>query len=117
MGFFQIEHLKDGIVGSLVLALDDGIVHAALFYCHVVLERGLAVQADPGIAGAGHGELHIGVGLHILVDILLVIGAEPQLAVLLKAEHEGAALGLSIPAHGGQILNGIGGQKFNDFFS
>ena len=117
MGIIQIEHLKDGIVGGLVLAFDDGIVHAALLDGHVVLKHSLAVQTDTGIAGAGHGDLHIGIGLHILVDIFLVVGAEPQLAVLLKAEHEGAALGLSVTAHSGQILNRVGGQKFNDFFN
>ena len=42
------------------------------------------------------------------------IGAE--LAALLKAEHKRAALGLSVTAHGGQILNRVGSQKFNDFF-
>ena len=115
MELLQIKHLKDGIVGGLVLALDDGVVHAALLDSQVVLKHRLAVQTDPGIAGAGHGNLHIGVGLHILVDIFLVVGAEPQLAVLLKAEHEGAALGLSVTAHSGQILNRVGSQKFNDF--
>ena len=116
MGLLQIEHLEDGIVGGLVLALDDGVVHAALLDGHVVLKHDLAVQADPGIAGAGNSDLYIGVGLHILVDILLVVGAEPQLAVLLKAKHEGAALGLPVTAHSGQILNRVGSQKFNNFF-
>ena len=30
-------------------------------------------------------------------------------------EHEGAAFGLAVTAYGGQILHGIGIQKFNDF--
>ena len=47
----QIEHLKDGIVRGPVLALDDGIVHAAFLDCHVVLEHRLTVQTNPGIAG------------------------------------------------------------------
>ena len=34
----------------------------------------------------------------------------------IKAEHERAALGLSVTAHSGQILNRVGSQKFNDFF-
>lgn len=49
----------------------------------------------------------IGIDLHILVDILGVIGAESEFAVLLKAEHEGTALHLSVTANVGEILDGI----------
>ena len=113
---FQIEHLKDGIVGVLVLTLDNRIVHATFLNCHVVLKHRLAMQPNPGVAGAGDGHLHIGISLHILVYILGVVGAEPELAVLLEAEHKGTALGFSVTANGGEILNGVFLQEFNDFF-
>src|SRR5699024_9913285 len=82
---------------------------------HVVLKDGLAVQADPGVGRAGDGHLDVGVGLHILVDILAVVGAEPELAVHLAGEHEGPALGLAVPADGGEILDGVLLQKLHDF--
>ena len=116
MRIFQIEHLKDGIVGVLVLTLDNRIVHAAFLNCHVVLKHRLAMQPNPGVAGAGDGHLHIGISLHILVYILGVVGAEPELAVLLEAEHKGTALGFSVTANGGEILNGVFLQKLGDFF-
>ena len=116
MGLIQIEHLKDGVICGLILTLDDGIIHAPLFYSPVILKHGLAAQADPGILWAGNRNLYIGVGLHILIDILPVVSAEPQFAILFKAEHKGTALGLSIASHSGQILNGVGRQKFNNFF-
>ena len=116
MRIFQIEHLKDGIVGVLVLTLDNRIVHAAFLNCHVVLKHRLAMQPNPGVAGAGAGHLHIGISLHILVYILGVVGAEPELAVLLEAEHKGTALGFSVTASGGEILNGVFLLKLGDFF-
>ena len=115
MGIRQIEHLEDGVVGGLILAFHDGVLDTHLLDSHIVLKHSLAVQPNPGKGGAGHGQLHVGIGLHILVDILLIVGAEPQLAVLLPGEHKGAALGLSIPAHGSQVLDRVLGQEFYDF--
>ena len=43
MGVRQIEHLKNGIVGGLVLPLDDGVLDAHLLDSHVVLKNCLAV--------------------------------------------------------------------------
>ena len=74
------------------------------------------MEADPGVGGAGHSDLDLRVGLHILVHVFLIVGAEPQLALLLEQEHEGTALGLAVTAHGGQILHRVFLQKFNDFF-
>ena len=115
VGVVQVEHLKDGVGSGLILALHDGILDAHFLGSHVVLEDGLAVEPDPSVGGAGNGDLNLGVLLHILVDVLPVVGAEPQLAVQLACEHEGAALCLAIAAHGCQILHGICIQKFNDF--
>ena len=74
-----------------------------------------AVQADPGVFRAGHRDLGVGVGLQILVYVLLVVGAEPQLAVQLTGEHEGAALCLAVTTDGSKILHRVGIQKFYDF--
>ena len=114
MGTLQIEHFKDGVGGLAVLPLDNGILDTHLLGGHVVLENGLAVQTNPRISRAGNRNLDVGVGLHILVDVLLVVGAEPQLAVHLAGKHEGAALGFTIAANSGQILHGIFLQKLYD---
>ena len=53
------------------------------------------MEPDPGIFGAGNGNLDFRILLHILVDILGAVGAEPQFAVKLAGKHEGAALGLA----------------------
>ena len=115
VGIRQVKHLEDGVVGGLILALDDGVLDAHLLDGHVVLKGRLPAEADPRVGGAGHGDLDVGVGLHVLVDLLSAVGAEPQLAVLLPGEHEGAALGLTVPAHGGQVLHGVLVQEFHDF--
>ena len=115
MSVLQVEHLKDGVGGFAVLALHDGVGDAHLLGSHVVFKHGLSVQADPGVLRAGHRDLGVGVGLQILVHVLLAVGAEPQLAVQLTGEHEGAALGLAVTADGSQILHGVGIQEFNDF--
>ncbi len=115
VGIIQIEHLKDGVGGLAVLALHDGVLDAHFLGGHVILEHSLAVETNPRIVRAGNGDLHLRVLLHIFVDILLVVGAEPQLAVQLTGKHEGTALGLAVTADSGQILHRIGIQKFYDF--
>ena len=115
VGVVQVEHLKDGVGSGLILALHDGVADAHFLGSHVVLEDGLAVEPNPGVGGAGNGDLNLGVLLHILVDVLLVVGAEPQLAVQFACEHEGAALCLAVTTDGSQILHRVGIQKFYDF--
>ena len=100
MGIIQIEHLKDGVGGLAVLTLHDGVLDAHFLGGHVVLEHSLAVQTDPCVFRAGNGDLHLRVLLHILVDVLGVVGAEPQLAVQFASEHEGAALCLAVTTDG-----------------
>ena len=73
------------------------------------------MQTEPCVLRAGNGDLDVGVCLQILVNILLVVGTEPQLAVQLAGEHEGAALCLAVAAYGGQILYRVCVQKFYDF--
>ena len=73
------------------------------------------MQTEPCVLRAGNGDLDVGVCLQILVNILLVVGAEPQLAVQLTGKHEGTALGLAVTAYGGQILHRVCVQKFYDF--
>jgi len=111
----QIKYLEDGIVRSLVLPLHDGILNAHFLGGLIVLKDGLAMQTEPGVFRAGNGNFDFGVKLHIFVNILGVVCAEPQLAVQRPGKHKGAALGLSVAANGGQILYGIGIQKFDDF--
>lgn len=53
---------------------------------------------------------------HILVDILLVISAKPQLPVKQASKHKGAAFCLAIATNGGQILHRVSIQKFYYFF-
>ena len=113
MSIFQIEHLKNGVGGLAILSLHDGVLDAHFLSRHVVLKHCFAVQTDPCVLRAGNGNLNFRVCLHILVDILGVIGAEPQLAIQLACKHKGAALGLAITAYGSQILHGVGIQKFN----
>ena len=60
-------------------------------------------------------DLHLRVLLHILVDVLGVVGAEPEPAVHFAGEHEGAALRLPIGTDRSQILDGICGKELNDF--
>ena len=72
-----------------------------------VLENSLACKTNPGIGRRRNGNLNFRICQHVLVNILGVVGAEPQLAILLKAEHEWAAFGLAVTAYGCQILNGI----------
>ena len=73
------------------------------------------MQTEPCVLRAGNGDLDVGVCLQVLVNILLVVGAEPQLAVQLTGKHEGTALGLAVTANGGQILHRVCVQKFYDF--
>ena len=73
------------------------------------------MQTNPCVFRAGNGDLHLRVLLHILVDVLGVVGAEPQLAVQFASEHKRAALCLTVTTDGSQILHGVGIQKFNDF--
>ena len=77
MGIFQIEHFKDGVGGLAVLPFDDGVLDAHLLGGHVIFEHGLAVQTNPRISRAGNRNLDVRVGLHILVDVLLVVGTKP----------------------------------------
>ena len=115
MGILQIEHLKDGVGSLAVLALHDGVCDAHLLGGHVVFKHSLAMQTEPCVLRAGNGDLDVGVCLQVLVNILLVVGAEPQLAVQLTGKHEGMALGLAVTAYGGQILHRVCVQKFYDF--
>ena len=80
---FQIKDLKNRVVCGLVLTLHDGIEHAAFFYGHIVLKNWLAVETEPCVGGTGNGNLNFGIVLHILVNILLVVGAKPQFSILL----------------------------------
>ena len=95
--------------------LDDRILDAHFLGCHVVLKHGLAVQADPCVRGAGDRDLDIGVCLHVLIDILGIVGAEPQLAVQLAGKHERTALGLAVAADGRKVLYGVLLQKLDNF--
>ena len=54
------------------------------------------------------------VALHVLVNVLSVVRAEPQLAVHLAREHERATLCLAVTAYGCQILYRIRLQEFYD---
>ena len=116
MCVFKIEYLEDGVCSLAVLTLYDGVCDAHLLGSHVVFKNCLAVQADPCIFGAGNGDLNLGVSLYVLVYVLLVVGAEPELAVHFACEHEGAALCLAVAANGGQILYGICVQKLDNLF-
>ena len=116
MGIFQIEHFKGRVVGGLIISLDNGILQRSLFDGLVVHKDGLAAQTNPLIGGGGNADLNVGICLQLLVDFLEVAGVEPQLTILLEAEHKGAALGLSVQANGGEILNGVFLQKLGDFF-
>ena len=51
--------------------------------------------------------------MHVLVNILGVVGAEPQLAVQLAGKHERAALGLAVAADGRKVLYGVFLQKLD----
>ena len=115
MSALKVEHLENGVVGGLILPLDDGVVHAALFDRHVVFKHRLAVQPNPRIGGRGNGNLNVRVIPNVLVDLFGVVGAKPQLPVLLKAEHKRAALCLSVVANGRKVLNRIFLQKFYYF--
>ena len=86
MDIFQIKHFKDGVGGLAVLPLDDGVPDAHLLGGHIILENGLAVQPNPRISRAGNRNLDVRVGLHILVDVLLVVGAKPLYTQLLCAQ-------------------------------
>ena len=46
--------------------------------------------AHAGVLRAGDGDLDLGIGLHVLVNVLLVVGAEPELALQLAGKHKGA---------------------------
>ena len=45
---------------------------------HVVDKHGLVIQPDPSVGRAGDGDFHVGIGLHILIDLLGAVGAEPH---------------------------------------
>ena len=113
---FQIEHLEDRIIGGIVLPLHDRVLHTHLLCCHIVFENGSAMQPEPCIRGARHRYLDLRVCLHVLVDFLRVVGAEPQPAVELACEHERAALRLAVAAYRCQILYRIFVQEFCYFF-
>lgn len=80
---FPDKRPQNRVVCGLVLTLHDGIEHAAFFYGHIVLKNWLAVETEPCVGGTGNGNLNFGVVLHILVNILLVVGAKPQFSILL----------------------------------
>ena len=116
MRIFQIEHFKGRVVSGLIISLDNGILQRSLFDGLIVHKDSLATQTDPLIGRGGNADLDIGIGLQLLVNFLEVAGVEPQLAILLEAEHKGAALSLTVKANGGEILNGVFLQKLGDFF-
>ena len=107
MGILQIKYHKNRIVSRIILALNNWISHAGFLYLHIVFKDSLTVKTQPRIGGIRNRYLYFRVGLHVLVYFLLIIGAEPQLSILFKTEHERTALCLSIPSHGSQILHRV----------
>lgn len=59
-------------------------------------EHSLAAETNPLIGRRRNTDLDVRICLQLLVNVLEIAGAEPQLAALLKAEYEGAALGPAI---------------------
>ena len=112
VGIFQVKHFENRVFRGLVLALDDWIFQRAFLYLHIVLKNGSAVKANPGVLRAGDGHLHFRVGLHILVYLFGIVGAEPQFSLSLKTEHERTAFRLPISSNGCQVLHRICLQKF-----
>ena len=111
----QMKYIENGVAGFDLLALHNGAAQTHFLGSRVVLKHGLAVLAKPRIVRAGNGNLNFRVFLHVLVNVLGIAGAEPQLAIQLAGKHEGAALDFAVAVDGGQILYGIGVQKFYDF--
>ena len=58
MGILEIEYLKNGVGGLAVLPFDNGILKAHLFGSHAVFKYGFAVQTNPGVRGAGNGNVN-----------------------------------------------------------
>lgn len=114
-GIAQPEHREDRVRRVTVLAPDDRVLQAQLLGCHAVGKDSLAAQAQPCIVRAGNGQLHIGVDLHVPIDVLGRVRAEPELAVERAGKHERAALRPAVPADRGQILYGVRLQKCYDF--
>ena len=79
----QMKHLENGVAGFDLLALHNGAAQTHFLGSQVVLKHGLAVQAKPRIVRAGNGNLNFRVFLHVLVNVLGIAGAEPQLAIQL----------------------------------
>ena len=104
MRIFQIENLEDRIVSGLVLSFYDRVVHAAFLNSHVVLKYGLTGKTNPCIFWRRYRNFNLWILLLVFVNILLVIGAEPQLAILLKAEHKRTAFCLTVTTYGCEIL-------------
>ena len=113
MRILKIKYLEDRIVSGLILAFYDRIAHAGFLHCHVILKHRPAVQADPLVCGRRYGNLNLRILLHIKVNVLRVVGAEPELFIHLKAEHERAALRLAVTAYGCQILYRIRLQELS----
>ena len=76
---FQIKYLKNWVVSSLILDFYNRVIQAGFFYCHIVLKYGFDVKTDPGIFRAGDRNFYKRMFLHILVDFLSAVGAEPKL--------------------------------------
>lgn len=108
----QIEHHHLGMIRGQVFVLDQRIGRQnGFFHRAVVFKMRFALHTDPGVVRAGGHDFQIGALLKLLVDLLLVVGAEPQFAVPLHSEHEGAVFGFAVQADGGQILDGVGSEK------
>lgn len=104
MWVLKVEYLKDRVLSSLILTFDNRILHAGYLYFMVVLKNSFSVKTNPCVLRIGYGNLDLRVCLHILVNILGIVCAEPELSVFLKTEHERAAFRLSIASYSCQIL-------------
>ena len=78
-----MKYLENGVAGFDLLAFHNGAAQTHFLGSQVVLKHGLAVQAKPRIVRAGNGNLNFRVFLHVLVNVLGIAGAEPQLAIQL----------------------------------
>lgn len=130
-GYSSIHSIRGVLRPAFQLAVDDDLIRKNPFGFELasvivndsvtreaitrILEHSLAVQTNPRILRAGNRNFDLRIFPHILVDVLGVVGAEPQLAVQLAREHEGTALCLAVTTDGSKILHRVGIQKFYDF--
>ena len=77
VGIGQIKYLENRVGRRPILPFYDGIFHTHLLGRQVVLKNGPAVEAEPSVLWTGNREFNIGVTLHLLVDGLGAVGAEP----------------------------------------